>query len=272
MNRFRNVMKNTVRPIALALVFTVPGFALRQLLKVFLDVEIPLLIASIFNFALAALGAFVIFPKGLKQPFGKVDLSDYVRRLGLYLPPNAWKHVGLGLVLALCTLGGMLVASILTGRYVLDWSTIELSHIVFSLNPGVWEEIFFRGIIMAVLLKKAKSVRRAALIQIVIFGLIHVKGIDAWSWFDAISVMVITSAFTYSAYKTRTLLAGIVFHFFHDALLFFVQVPDGEYFGFAENMTFYVALWISVGLACMIAKGAVEKFGVQGQDELYRVE
>jgi membrane protease YdiL (CAAX protease family) len=265
-------MKNKVRPIALAVIFSASGFLLRLLLKVLLDVEISILLASVLNFVLAAFAALFIFPRCLKQPFGEVDLPEYMRRLGFYLPLNAWKHAVLGMVLTLCTLAGMLIGSILTGRYELDWSTINISHTVFSLNPGVWEEFFFRGVIMTVLLTGAKSVRQAALIQILLFGLIHIKGADPWSWVDVISVMVVTFAFTYVAYKTRTLLAGIVFHFLHDALLFFVQVPEGDYFGFTENTFFYVALWIMVGVACLLTKVAAEKLGVQAEVELYRVE
>jgi membrane protease YdiL (CAAX protease family) len=271
-SKFRSFMKNTVRPIALALFFSASGFFLRLLLKVFLDVDVSILLASLLNFILAALAAFFIFPRYLKKPFGEVGLPEYTRRLGFYLPQHAWKHAVLGMVLALCTLAGMWLGSILTGRYELDWSTINVSHTVFSLNPGVWEEFFFRGVIMAVLLTGVKSVRQAAVIQIVLFGLIHIKGADPWSWVDVISVMVITSAFTYAAYKTRTLLAGIVFHFLHDALLFFVQVPDGEYVGFTENMLFYVPLWVMVCMGCLLTKVAAEKLGAQASVELYAVE
>jgi len=271
MNKFRDLMKSTVSPIALATLLPTFGFLLRLLLDMLLDVEISKLPISVLNIPLAAFIAFFIFPKLLKQPFGKVDLPEYTRRLGFYLPLNAWKHVVLGVILALCTLAGMLVGSILTGRYVLDWSTINISHTVFSLNPGIWEELGYRGIIMFVLLK-SKSVRQAALIQVLLFGLLHIKGVDLWSWVDVISVIVIALAFTYAAYKTRTLLAGIVFHFLHDALLFFVQVPEGEYLGFTENMSFYVALWIMVGVACLLIRVAAEKLGVQAQAELYQVE
>ena len=271
MNKFRNLMKSTVSPIALATLLPTFGFLLRLLLDMLLDVEISKLPISVLNIPLAAFIAFFIFPKLLKQPFGKVDLPEYTRRLGFYLPLNAWKHVVLGVILALCTLAGMLVGSILTGRYVLDWSTINISHTVFSLNPGIWEELAYRGIIMFVLLK-SKSVRQAALIQVLLFGLLHIKGVDLWSWVDVISVIVIALAFTYAAYKTRTLVAGIVFHFLHDALLFFVQVPEGEYLGFTENMSFYVALWTMVGVACLLIRVAAEKLGVQAQAELYQVE
>lgn len=272
MNKFRDLMSTKVRPIALAVFFGTLGFFLRLLLDMFLDVEMPKLPASVLNFVLAALAAFFIFPRVLKQPFGEVDLPEYTRRLGFYLPLNAWRHAVLGVVLALCTLAGMLVGSILTGRYVLDWSTINLSHTVFSLNPGVWEEFFYRGIVMVVLLKGAKSVRQAALIQILLFGLLHIKGSDLWSWVDVISVMIIALAHTYAAYKTRTLIAGIVFHFLHDALLYLVRVPEGEYLGAGENVTFYVALWVMVGVACVLIRVAAEKLGVQAQAELYQVE
>jgi len=270
MSTFRGLMKNTVRPIALAMFFTAPGFLLRLLLDVLLDVEMSILLASVLNFVLAVFGALVIFPRRLKQPFGEVSLSVYTHRLGFYLPSNAWKHVALGVALAMCTLVGMLLGSILTGRYVLDWSTVNLSHVMFSLNPGVWEEFFYRGIVMVVLLRSVKSVRQAALIQIVLFGLTHIKGTDLWSWVDVISVMIMTVAFTYSAYRTRTLVAGIVFHFLHDALLYLVQVPGHEYLGFAENVTFYIALWIMVGVACLLTRVAAEKLGVQAQTELYQ--
>jgi membrane protease YdiL (CAAX protease family) len=265
-------MGDTVRPIALAFVFTTLGFALRAGLGMLLDVEIPKLTASLLNFVLAALGAFCVFPKCLKQPFGQVDLPEYTRRLGFYLPQDAWKHVLLGIVLALCTLGGMLVGSILTGRYVLDWSTVSVSHTVFSLNPGIWEEFFYRGIILAVLLKSCKSVRQAALIQVVLFGLAHIKGFDLRAWVDVLSVTIIAWAFTYAAYKTRTLVAGIVFHFVHDALLFLVQAPQGELSGSAESAIFYGALWTGVGVACLLTKVAADRLGVQAQTELYQVE
>jgi membrane protease YdiL (CAAX protease family) len=271
MNR-SNFMKDIVRPIALAWVFIAPGFLLRILFRMTLDFEMPVLYASILNFALAAIGAFVIFPRCLGQPFGKIELSKYTRRLGFYLPHNTWKHLILGAALALCTLAGMLASSILTGRYVLDWSTVSLSHIVFSINPGVWEEFFFRGIIMFVLLKHTKTARQAALLQVVLFALTHIKGLGFWSWVDVISVMILGLAFTYTAYKTRTLIAGIVFHFIHDVFLFLVQVPDAAHIGFAENAMFFAALWVMAGVACLIARTAADVLGVKADKELYQIE
>jgi len=266
-----SLRRDLVRPIAVALVFVSLGFLLRPLLNLALDVEIPVLFASVLNFGIAAIGAFVVFPKWMKQPFGEVSLAEYTRRLGFYLPTKVWKHIALGVVLALCTLGGMLVGSLLTGRYVLDWRVISLEHVMFSLNPGIWEEFFFRGIIMVVLLRRVRTIRQAALIQIVVFGLAHVKGLDVWAWVDVASVMILAAAFVYTAYRTGTLVAGMVFHFLHDSLLYVVQVPGGEYIGLWENLAFLVALWVMVGVACLVVKVATKRFGVQSGTELYEV-
>jgi len=272
MNESKDRTRSLVRAIALAVLFTTLGFGLRAALAVLLDVELSKLAASAINFVLAGVGALYVFPRLLKQPFGQVGLGEYTRRLGFTLPRGAWKHVLLGVLLAVCTLGGMLAAAIGTGRYVLDWSSVSVSHLVFSLNPGVWEEFFYRGIIMAVLLKRTKSVQQAALIQIVLFGLAHIKGFDLLVWVDVVSVMIIAVAFTYAAYKTRALVAGIVFHFLHDLFLFLVQVPERQPLRFAEGATLYAALWVGVGVACLITRVAADRLGVHAQAELYQVE
>jgi membrane protease YdiL (CAAX protease family) len=123
-----------------------------------------------------------------------------------------------------------------------------------------------------VILFASRSLKRAALIQIVLFGLTHIKGIDLWSWIDVLSVMFIAVAFTYSAYKTRTLVAGIVFHFLHDTFLFLPQVPGGEYIGVSENIVFYASLWLMVGVACALIKFSADRLGVRADEELYTLE
>jgi membrane protease YdiL (CAAX protease family) len=165
----------------------------------------------------------------------------------------------------------MLGGSLLSGRYQLDWSTVNITQTVWSINPGLWEEFFCRGVIMFLLLRKTGSLRRAALIQIVLFGLTHIKGADVWAWVDVVSVMIIAVAFTYTAYKTRTLLAGVVFHFLHDALLFLPQLPRGEYIGVGENVAFYGSLWIMVGAGCMLVRLSSDRLGVKAVRDLYTI-
>lgn len=234
------------------------------------DIELSKIITAIIAFIVYLIVAMVLYPKILGIPFGKLPPSEFSRKIGLYIPQNAFKHVLLGIFLAMCTLSGMLIGSILTGKYVVDLNNITISQTVFSLVPGVWEEVFFRGIMMIILLNAIKKVETAFGIQCIIFGLIHIKKFDIWGVIDAFSVMIIAIGFTFAAYKTNCLLAGIVFHFLHDALLFFVQIPGGEYVGLMENVTFYIPLWIMVGIGCLITKFASEKFNITAKMELYQ--
>jgi len=262
-------MKDLVRPIALAWVFVSFGSLLAFFLEVFLDIEVSTSLTSVITFVFAAFAAFYLFPRVIRLPFADVELSEYLHRLGFYLPQNAWKHVLLGFLLAVCTLSGMLIGSLLSGRYELDWSTVNISHTIFSINPGIWEEFFFRGVIVFVVLRAVRSVKRAMAIQIVLFGLTHIKGTDLWAWVDVITVMVLAVAFTYSAYKTRTLIAGIVFHFLHDVFLFLPQVPGAEKIGTFENVAFFASLWVMVGVGCLLIKISSERFGVKAEEDLY---
>ena len=264
--------KDTVRPIAIACVSPVFGSLVGLFLGVFLDLEISKIFTSVIIFCFAAFSAFYLFPKILRTPFRNVSLTEYLQRLGFYFPHKAWKHVLLGCILAVCTLSGMLIGSLLTGRYQPDWSAVNITQIIFSINPGLWEEYFYRGVVMVLLIRATKSIKRAAFIQIVLFGFFHIKGFSLWAWVDVISVMLLAVAFTFTAYKTRTLVAGVVFHFLHDALLFLPQVPGGEYIGVFENVAFYASLWLMVGVACVLIYLASERLGVKADKELYTLD
>ena len=214
---------------------------------------------------------FYYSQKKLGVPFGRIETQVFLRKVGFYPPKNAWKHVILGLILAGCTLSGMLIASIFTDRYVVDLSTINIPHLLFSLNPALWEELFFRGVLRIWLMKINQSLKRAFLIQSVLFGVMHIKGTDLFALIDAFSVIVIAIGFTYVAYKTRSLLAGMVFHYIHDAFLYLVQVPNGVYSGITENAVFYGSLWLMAGFGCIIAKYFSEKLEVYASEELYNL-
>lgn len=265
-------LRNTVRPIALTFFAPTAGFLFILLLEMLLKIEVSKLLSSLFNLIVVALIAFLIFPRRLGIPFGRIDTREFLRRVGLYPPDGAWKHAVLGLSLAGCTLSGMFLASVLTGSYVMDAGTINLPHLVFSLNPALWEELFYRGVLMILLLRRTRSLRRASAIQIAVFGMAHVKGLDAWAFVDAFTVIVISLGFTYVAYKTRSLVAGVTFHYFHDALLKFVQVPATVDPGAAHRALFFVILWVMVGIGCAVTKFAVEKFGVRAPTVLYNSE
>jgi len=268
----KKYLRDIVRPVALTFIAPVMGFLLVFALEVFTKTEVSKLLSSVVNLFVVALVAFELFPKRLGIPFGRIETREFLRKVGFYYPDRAWKHVVLGLILAVCTLSGMLVASILTGKYTMNVSTINLPHLVFSLNPALWEELFYRGVLMLLLLKLTRSLKQAFVIQVVLFGLAHIKGVDIRALVDLFSVIVLAIGFTYVAYKTRSLVAGIVFHYFHDVFLFFVQLPGGIYTGVTDNAIFYGILWLMVGIGCVMTKLAVDKCGVRAPTELYSLE
>ena len=125
---------------------------------------------------------------------------------------------------------------------------------------------------MMLLLRFTKSLRQAAIIQVVLFGLSHVKEVDIPSLIEVVSVMIIAIGFTYAAYKTRSLIAGIVFHYLHDAFLFFVQPPSGVYTGVVDKVLLYAILWSMVGLGCLVTQFAAEKCKACASTDLYVLE
>lgn len=268
----RASIRTTLPPIALAVFFASSGSAVRLLLDVVFDVTISVAAATAVTFALGLFAVLFFYPRVLRQPFGERRLRMHLRRLGLFLPHGAWRHLALGVALAACTLSGMLIASILTGRYQPDVGTINWSHSFFSLGAGVWEEVFYRGILMAVLLRVTGSVRMAILVQVALFALGHAGGLAFWSLVDLASVAILALAFTYVALATRTLLAGMVFHTLHDALLFFVQLPSGGSQTAAEQATFYLALWLMAAVAVGLTWWASTRWGVRARNPLFRIE
>jgi len=264
--------KEVVRIAALTLAVPGMGFLICFYMEAFLNFEISKLICSVINLVVVSFWAFFLLPNILGIPFGKVKTRDFNKLIGFHLPNYAWKHILLGVILAVFTLSGMLIASIMTGKYVLDFSTVTLSHLVFSLNPGIWEELFFRGVLMIVLLRYTKSLKQAAIIQVALFGVAHIKGADIQALIEVVSLMIMGAGFTYTAYKTRTLVTGILFHYLHDAFLFLVQLPSGAFTGFIDDILFYALLWSMVGLGCLITKVATEKFEVRASTELYTLE
>ena len=123
---------------------------------------------------------------------------------------------------------------------------------------------------MILLLKFTRSLKAAFVIQVILFGLAHIKGFSFWAFVDVFSVMVLAVGYTFVASQTRVLVAGIVWHYFHDALLFFVQIPSSVNTSTSENVVFFGLLWLMVGVGCGITWLAANKFGVRASQELYR--
>ncbi len=267
----RSPMPEKYRPYAITIGASSVGFLIAYLLDFVLGIDLSKISTSLLNLLVTSFFAFHFLPKIRGIPFGKVDTRVFLHRLGIYLPDNAFKHVLLGLTLAALTLSGMYVGSTLSGLYVFDPGTIDLSQIIFSINPGLWEELFYRGVMMALLLHDTKSVKQSAIIQVILFSLFHLKGFEFWSLVDMFSVSLLAVSFTYAAYKTRTLMPGILFHFLHDSFVFVVQVPSSVPLNDSQNAVFFVSLWVAVGIGVLVTKISAENLGVQAKEELYKI-
>lgn len=261
--------RRTIRPYALTIAFSAIGFLFVYILKYLFEIEFNKLEMSVIAFVVTSGSVLLLFPGVFKIPFGKVGIGDFIKKVGLYKPENVYKFVLLGIIAALFTLSGMLIGSQLTGKYVFSFSTITLSQAVFSLTPGIWEEVLFRGVLMILLIRATKSFNKAFLIQVLLFGLAHIKGFAILSFIDAFSVLILAIAFTYTVYKTGSLIPAIIFHYLHDTFLYFVQLPDGEYHGFKENALFFSSLWISIALSILVIKRLSERFNIRGKYDLY---
>lgn len=261
--------KRNIRAIALSVLFSSIGFVISFLLKKVLNIQLSKLESSIIAFIITTLCALFLFPKVFKIPFGKVSIKEFIYKIGLYPSKKIYGFITIGILAALTTLSAMLIGSMLTGKYEFDSSTINFAHAIFSLTPGIWEEVFYRGIIMIVLLRMTSSVKKAAIIQVIIFAFAHIKGFDFLSILDVFSVLIIAIGFTYMAYKTKSLIPGIVFHYLHDTFLFSVQIPGGDYVGFKDYALFYMSLWISIVVIIVITKHLSQKYQIVNEYRFY---
>ncbi len=245
-----STFRANLRAIVLPVAFSGLGLTFAFLLKKGLGLQWPKIAFSLLALAFTSTLVLLLFPKVFGIPFGPVDARTWLRRLGLWGAQDGWRHARLGVFAALFTLSGMLVGTVATGKYQFDPATLTLNQAVFSLTPGIWEEVLFRGVLMIVLVRLTGSVFKAGFFQILLFGLAHLKGLSGLAWVEVVSVMVIATAFTYLAVRTRSLIPGILFHWAHDTFLFTVQLPKGEYTGLRDNALFYAGLWTGV-LLCL---------------------
>ena len=242
---------------------------LYALFEMALNIDVSRGYLPLLAFPLNILILYKLYPQILKIPFGEVKPMDFVQRIGLSKPQGLIKYIILGVILAMCSLTGLMVGSILTGLYSFDLAALTIEQLAFSTVPGVWEEIYFRGILMFILLIILKDVRKAIVFQSIIFGLLHFRGLEIWALVDIFTVVLIALTYSYTAHKTNSLIPTIVAHYLHDAFLFLVQVQKGVQLGTFENLLVCISLWMMLGVGCLITKLAAEKIGITQPTVLY---
>jgi len=220
-------------------------------------------IPPLLYFVGAGIWALYITPLVLGLPNGRKPFRDYCSDIRLLPVAPVGRNILLGMLMAALTLSGILLAAILTRHFVLDWSFAAPLRWVKGLTRGVWEEVFFRGIMLAILMRFYAR-RKAVLWMTTIFALVHLNIMDVTlaGVVDVLSIFFIGLLFVYLVLKTGSLLPAIVFHYLHDAFVLLVQNAPGA----AEptaSMLLYGFLWAALGVGAMLTRSIVEHWPVR---------
>jgi membrane protease YdiL (CAAX protease family) len=211
----------------------------------------------LYFFALGVL-ALVLMPFVLGLPSGRKSLGAYCHDIRLLPVRPLGRNILLGLALAALTLSAIFLASLITGHFALDWKFLPTLRWVKTLTRGIWEEVFFRGIIL-VLFMRAFPGRRGVLSAVFLFALVHLDPlhISLHMIVDVVSLFFMGLLFTGVVLKTGSLLPAIVFHYVHDVFILLVQNTPGSDETTASALL-YAFLWIALIIGWLLTKRIVE--------------
>jgi membrane protease YdiL (CAAX protease family) len=254
-------LANYPRP---AIALTAVTYLLLGLLETLPGTFIPPLL---YFLALGVL-ALYLMPFILGLPNGRKSLRDYCQDIRLLPMKPLGRNILLGLLMAILTLSGIFLAALLTGHFVFDWSTVPALRWVKGLTRGIWEEVFFRGIIL-VLFMRVFPKRKAVFFATFLFAVVHLNplNLNLPMVVDVISIFFIGLLCTYLVLKTGSLLPAIVFHYVHDIFVMLVQNTPGANETLASGLL-YAFLWIALVIGAVLTKYIVEHWPTKGSKTL----
>jgi membrane protease YdiL (CAAX protease family) len=211
---------------------------------------------ALLYFVAAGIWALYVTPRLLGLPHGRRSFREYCADIRLLPVAPLERNILLGVAIAALTLSSILLASLLTQHFVLDWSTVPGLRWVKGLTRGIWEEVFFRGIILVILLR-VQGPRSAVLLSASIFAVVHLSAISPEVVVDVVSVFFIGLLLAYLVLKTGSLLPAIVFHYTHDIFVNLVQNTPGANEKSA-SVLLYTFLWIALAIGAGVTKLVVE--------------
>ncbi|MHA2031989.1 MAG: CPBP family intramembrane glutamic endopeptidase, partial [Candidatus Kariarchaeaceae archaeon] len=123
-----------------------------------------------------------------------------------------------------------------------DPDTIGWFYFLFALNPGIWEELGFRGIILSDLREKYAD-HNAIILSSFLFGLMHFSNMVFLSFEEALGGVIMATLFGlfwgYLTVKTGSVLPAMISHYLIDAFgAYLINVDQsneevmGQYFLF----------------------------------------
>jgi len=259
--RYNSKLANFPKP---AIALTAVTYLLLGYLERLPGAVIP---ALLYFFALGILALFLM-PYVIGLPNGRKSFQDYCRDIRLLPVTPIGRNILLGLLMAALTLSCIFLASLLTGHFVFDWSTVPALRWVKGLTRGIWEEVFFRGIIL-VLFMRLYPLRRAVFLSTFLFAVVHLNpmAINLEMIVDVISIFFMGLLFTYLVLKTGSLLPAIIFHYVHDIFVLLVQNTPGAVETLA-SVLLYAFLWIALIIGATLTKYIVERWPTKGSEAI----
>ena len=232
--------------------------AVTYLLLGYLETLPGTFIPTVLYFLALGVLALYIMPFVLGLPNGRKSFRDYCQDIRLLPMRPVGRNILLGLLMATLTLSGIFLASLLTGHFVFDWSYVPALRWVKGLTRGIWEEVFFRGIIL-VLFMRVFPKRKAVFFAAFLFAMVHLNplNLNLYAVVDVISIFFMGLLFTYLVLKTGSLLPAIVFHYVHDIFVLLVQNTPGADETLASALL-YAFLWIALAIGAVLTKYIVE--------------
>ena len=171
---------------------------------------------------------FIIIPRMLKLPLGKISFSEYLEVIGLRIQIPIGRILILAFsgyfIFAVCQLCGSLIYhSTQPSEYIFDLSKHSLLG-TGSIIPGIFEEILFRGVIVTILMG-VFSKFRTVVISAIIFGGIHLLNLanpgysTVWVLAQATWAFGLGLMYAYLFITTRTIWPPIVIHYFINGMV-----------------------------------------------------
>lgn len=254
--QYNSKLANYPRP---AIAFTAIIYLLLGTLE---TIEGTFLPAWLYFIALGIL-ALWLMPYVIGLPNGRKSLREYSYDIRLLPITPVWRNILLGLLMAALTLGSIYLSALLTGYFELGWSLVPALRWVKGLTRGIWEEVFFRGIIL-VLFMRVFPQRKAIFMSTFLFAVVHFNpmAFSLHHLVDVVSIFFMGLLFTYLVLKTGSLLPAIIFHYVHDVFVLLVQNTPGANETLSSALLFGL-LWVALAIGAFLTKTIVERWSPQ---------
>jgi membrane protease YdiL (CAAX protease family) len=194
----------------------------------------------LINFFSVAILWAIIVPLVLGLPNNR-EYIGYFKDIRLAKIKPVLRSIGLGIITAIITLALMLLAnylaSLFQGSVLFDPVTLTYPttlNIYTSLQPGIWEEVAFRGVMLVLILKVQKK-EVAIISNGLLFGIFHITNLliaflqlvifevdlklypDVQICFQIVWTTFLGIFLAYMFSKTKMLLPCIIYHYLIDA-------------------------------------------------------